>query len=369
VHTELESLADLDAHVAATGGLRHCAVKNLDLRTRDEQLAAVDVVGAVFLGSALGPATLARAQHDRAVVFPSVDGLPFDPYRADLYTPDELYAGHVFGEPGSYRRSLDARIDAWSAERSEPDVVDVLYRRLHDHAISDALAEAIAGLEVVGVMGGHVLDRDDPGYRAVAELGRALARARFLVVTGGGPGAMEAANLGAFCAPLDDTALDRSLGELAAAPSPEDIDGWLSTAERVTRRWGSDCGPSIGIPTWHYGHEPPNRFATRIAKYFENSVREDGLLTIAEAGIVFTPGGAGTVQEIFQDAAQNEYAEPDRASPMVFLGVDAWRVANPVYPLLEQLSAGSPAAAGLLLTDDVSEVIGALVAHRDRKRR
>ncbi len=61
---------------------------------------------------------------------------------------------------------------------------------------------------------------------------------------------------------------------------------------------------SIGIPTWLYGHEPPAPFATHIAKYFANSVREDGLLTIAKHGVIFAPGSAGTTQEIFQDATQ-----------------------------------------------------------------
>ena len=32
---------------------------------------------------------------------------------------------------------------------------------------------------------------------------------------------------------------------------------------------------SLGVPTWFYGHEPPNLFATRIAKFFTNALRED----------------------------------------------------------------------------------------------
>ena len=73
------------------------------------------------------------------------------------------------------------------------------------------------------------------------------------------------------------------------------------------------------MPTWFYGHEPTNLFSVHVAKYFSNSIREDGLLAIAEHGIIFSPGSAGTTQEIFQDATQNHYATFGTISPMVFL--------------------------------------------------
>lgn len=47
---------------------------------------------------------------------------------------------------------------------------------------------------------------------------------------------------------------------------------------------------SIGVPTWHYGHEPSNRFATWQAKFFHNAIREAGLIRIANCGIIFSPG-------------------------------------------------------------------------------
>nr|WP_238449112.1 hypothetical protein [Micromonospora sp. 4G55] len=49
-------------------------------------------------------------------------------------------------------------------------------------------------------MGGHAVPRGSVPYRMAAVLGWELARADRLVVTGGGPGVMEAANLGAFLA-------------------------------------------------------------------------------------------------------------------------------------------------------------------------
>ena len=50
---------------------------------------------------------------------------------------------------------------------------------------------------IVGIMGGHSLLRTDRAYIAVARLALTLTQRGFLVVTGGGPGAMEAAHLGA----------------------------------------------------------------------------------------------------------------------------------------------------------------------------
>jgi predicted Rossmann-fold nucleotide-binding protein len=69
-----------------------------------------------------------------------------------------------------------------------------------------------------------------------------------------------------------------------------------------------------------YVNEPTSAFATHIAKYFTNSVREDGLLAIARSGVVYAPGGAGTQQEMFTDTAQNSLTLYKVRSPMVFLG-------------------------------------------------
>ena len=81
---------------------------------------------------------------------------------------------------------------------------------------------------------------------------------------------------------------------------------------------------SLGIPTWLYGHEPSTPFATHIAKLFENSIREDSILTLAFGGIIYAPGSAGTVQEIFQEAVQNHYLSFGVSSPMIFLGSKYW---------------------------------------------
>jgi predicted Rossmann-fold nucleotide-binding protein len=120
----------------------------------------------------------------------------------------------------------------------------------------------------------------------------------------------------------------------------------------------------LGIPTWLYGHEPPTPFATDIAKFFNNSLREEGLITVAHDGIVFAPGSAGTIQEIFQDAAQNHYTTTGKASPMVFLNKYYWQVEKPVYPILRQLACGETYGSLLTIVDEPDEAVKFLLDNR-----
>ena len=107
-------------------------------------------------------------------------------------------------------------------------------------------------------------------------------------------------------------------------------------------------------------------FATHIAKFFENSIREDSILTFAYGGIVYTPGSAGTMQEIFQDAVQNHYLSFGFSSPMVFMGKDYWTKEMPVYPLLESLMhTGKYKNLLLFLTDKLDEIVAELQRFRN----
>jgi predicted Rossmann-fold nucleotide-binding protein len=154
----------------------------------------------------------------------------------------------------------------------------------------------------------------------VAILGRELTRAGFVVATGGGPGLMEAANLGAWLAREPDEALDEACAVLKEAPMYDaDPVAYLERALEVRTSWPNGS-TNLGVPTWLYVDEPVNQFASHIAKYFQNSIRENGLLAIARGGVVFTPGGSGTLQELFTDAAQNDYTMYAVQSPMVLMG-------------------------------------------------
>ena len=290
------------------------------------QWAELDVGGAAFAGCRLRPGDEERLRAAGATVLPAVDGFDVAPYRAALYGHDELMAGYVPGHPES---TLDARIGRRTQLPASP--LERFARGVHDSCIDAALArflEASPG-PVVGIMGSHATSRVDAAYRQVADLARDLTRAGFVVATGGGPGLMEAANLGAWLASAGAGALDEALECLAAAPEYEtDPAGYLERALEVRAAW-PDGTTNLGVPTWIYVDEPLNQFSTHIAKYFQNSIRENGLLAIALAGVVYTAGGSGTAQEIFTDAAQNDYTLYGIRSPMVFLGADHYERERP----------------------------------------
>jgi predicted Rossmann-fold nucleotide-binding protein len=344
-------VAELEAHLAHTGSLAGCYLQSLDLTGRTAQLLAVPLQQAVFLGCRFDPGTETALSEAGALLFPPLPDLPFDPYRGGLYSPGELYAGLEDG----YRHTLDARIWRWwryiGHHRS---LTSELAMTLHDHAIIESLDDlALAG--AVGVMGGHRLTRDDPGYAEAAALGRRLALAGRTVLTGGGPGAMEAVNLGAA---LTGSRADLDAAVTLLAATPEFGDGvgeWAGAGFEVRRRW-EFAGASYGVPTWLYGHEPPNVFAAGIAKLFSNALREDVLLRLAAGGLVCLPGAAGTVQEIFQ-AVTRYYADPDQpVPPLVLVGRDHWRRRLPAWPLLQSLAEGSSLGRAIHLVDTVADV-------------
>ncbi|MFF3616429.1 LOG family protein [Streptomyces sp. NPDC002580] len=354
---EIESLAEFDEAVSSGGSLAHFRFQAVDLTGRTRDLLTVDTTGAVFLGCPMEAEADAGVRAAGALVFPPVPGLPLDPYRGGLYSPDELFASLDAG----YESTPDARAYAWfQRTKADGDIFASMVRAVHDDSVSDALDELLVGARVVGVMGGHAMARGTEAYAGAARLGRELARSGLTVATGGGPGAMEAANLGAYAAPFDDGMLDEALRVLAAAPSfTPSVTDWARAAFEVRERWPSG-GPSVGIPTWFYGHEPPNAFAAHLAKYFANATREDGLLARSNAGVVFLPGAAGTVQEIFDNATPNYYGSRGGPTPMVLVDRAHWTERYPAWPLLESLARERPMEARIALVDRVDDAPEAL---------
>ncbi len=304
--------------------------------------------------------------------------MPLD--RSGLYTPKELFDGFDPRVVGSYARTLDAT--TYLATRADLSDEAGLQRALHDFRMSEARDRYLVGRRVMAIMGGHSVARTDPSYRVAAELSMRLSRAGVLMASGGGPGIMEATHLGALCAHSDS--LDDALRTLSHTPSfPAGMSGlvpkgasrfddslvaalhdWQAAAFRVldlipeSRR-----GESLAIPTWFYGHEPPTPFATHIAKYFTNALREDGLLAVAGDGIIYAPGSAGTIQEIFQDAAQNFYESFGRFSPMVFLDVDHhWTQRFPVEHILRPLFGDEHYERWVRITVDEDEMVDFLTS-------
>ncbi|WP_134738630.1 Rossmann fold nucleotide-binding protein [Nocardioides sp. 503] len=351
---QIESLDDLDRRLArGAQRLSGWRLHALDLTGRAPALLERRLTGATFLGCTFAPGDAARVEAAGALVLPTISGVPVDVYRGRLYDADELY------DATPYAASTDARAYAWSQQDAGAD--DTLARALHDHAVDEALTTWTRGRSLVGVMGGHALVRGEQTYADAARLGAGLGRTH-VVATGGGPGAMEAANLGARLARRTADELAEALEVLAGAPSYHpSVDAWVETAREVRARFDEPT-ESLSIPTWHYGHEPANLFATAIAKYFRNSTREAILLEVCDAGIVFLPGAAGTAQEVFQDACENYYADESSVAPMVLVGVRHWTETVPAWPLLERLALGRPMEGHVHLVDSVDEAVALVQA-------
>ena len=361
---EVQDLDSFDRLVSAGAvDMRGWHAQSLDLRGRTDALQRLHVEGAIFLGCTFDDGVEDLLRRRGALIFPRLETVPFNPYRAALYSPGELYAG-LPGAP--YEALPDARIYQWSIQPGMRHRLDAtLASALHDHAIGDALGDAIRtgpfqGRAMVGVMGGHAAQRGSSGFAQAAQLGRLLARDGHVVATGGGPGAMEAANLGAYLSEADDDGLQAALDLLASVPGfRPSVSAWARAAAAVVERFPGGT-PSLGIPTWFYGHEPPNYFATHIAKYFANAIREAILLELCTGGIVFLPGAAGTVQEIFQDACENYYGAREKVTPMVLVGRHHWERQYPAWPMLQSLAAGRPMEDRIFLVDTVEEAVEVL---------
>ena len=209
-------------------------------------------------------------------------------------------------------------------------------------------------------MGGHAAAARQRSLQEAATLGRLLARSGRVVATGGGPGAMEAANLGAYLSQTPEPDFRRALADLGrAAGFRPSVSAWARTAAAVVERL-PDGMPSLGIPTWFYGHEPPNYFATHIAKYFANAIREAILLELCNGGIIFLPGSGGTVQEIFQDACENYYGAPETVTPMVLVGTRHWLRRVPGLAHLSRAWRQGGRWRRIFLVDTVEEALEAL---------
>lgn len=340
-YKEIESADALRSAITEGNQLRHYAFQNIDF-SKVAEAANCSYTDCIFMGCRL-PEQMMVQIDTNCYVFPALPK-PYTIFPSKMYSAATLYRGYDPKCEQSFLECYDSRVYAhYTAQgKQAADIGETLARSLHDHSISDALHDMLAQYDeraVVAVMGGHALARTEEMYHTVALTAKRLTEQGKLMVSGGGPGAMEATHLGAWMAGRSDEELREAIDMMRSAPRFED-EGWLALAFSVMERFPREqryC--SIGIPTWFYGHEPATPFASHIAKYFDNSIREDGLLAIAKGGVIYSPGSAGTMQEVFQDAAQNHYKTFGFSSPMVFLGREHWTQRIPVYPLLEQLQA------------------------------
>jgi hypothetical protein len=358
------------------GDLKKCVVRGVDVSRLCINWEGVEATNAIFLGCKF--ADVEEEVHLRrkgAQCFTPFVGLPYDPYRTTLYTPAELMDGYVVGD--NVNTTRDAQIFQHFAQHGghDADMVEAMVQRIHDCSIDLAIRELLGEdpanpdlpiRKAVGFMGGHAARRDDSMYRQVAYLARLVTRAGYFVVSGGGPGIMEASNMGAYLATADDAALDVAIKILSQVPEYARPDGtiapgYVGQALEVLEQYPNGA-ENLAIPTWFYGHEPVNMFATHVGKYFSNSIREDGLLAISSYGVIFAPGSAATIEEVFINGAQNHYATFNYCSPMMFLGQSHY-LQSQVYSCLAQQAAGHAYAQLITISDAPEELLKFLQSH------
>lgn len=292
--------------------------------------------------------------------------VPYNFERRQLYTIQELFDVFDYDDPGSFDRSYDTRVYKHIVKTGKitDSPYEIAARAFHDLGVRVAMKNFLKEYEpqkVAGIMGGHGLARTTQAYRKAVDVSKRLTEMGYLMISGGGPGAMEATHLGAYMAGRTKEEVDEAIEILSLAPTYQDA-GWLAQAFKVMERFPLTTEyKSLSIPTWYYGHEPPSAFATHIAKLFENSIREDTLLTEAYGGLIFMEGSAGTLQEIFQEAVQNHYVSLGYPSPMIFVGKQFWTEEVPVVPFMQHmLDNGRYKNLIIKLADDVDEIVEAL---------
>lgn len=347
--------------------LDNATIQNIDFTSLNLNWNSIDIENAVFLGCTLSANDQIQIIQNGGLIFPEPKGLAFKPYRSHLYTWQELYRETTSG------KSTDFEIyEHFSNTKYAPSMMESLYQSMHDHSIDDALRDYLnpdkAGnynIKAIGIMGGHGTLRTDEYYSKVAQTAQLLSQKEYLVISGGGPGTMEAANLGAYMGNYSASELLDAISIMSESPFYTSK-GFHEKAMSVLEKYpkGKD---SLAIPTWFYGHEPSNVFASHIAKYFSNSIREDTLLAIAIHGILFAPGSAGTSQEIFMDAAQNHYITFDYVSPMIFIGKKRYAEDTNLYKTIQQLSEGKEYGEMLRLVDEPEEALEAFLENPPRR--
>ncbi|HUU11582.1 MAG TPA: TIGR00730 family Rossman fold protein [Phycisphaerae bacterium] len=187
------------------------------------------------------------------------------------------------------------------------------------------MAEFVDGFEMmarvppgVSVFGSARARPDHPYYRKAYETGRLIAESGFSVITGGGPGIMEAANRGA-----------KEAG-------------------------GESVGLNIVLPF----EQVANPYLTKVINFRYFFVRKVMFSKYA-VGFIFFPGGFGTLDEFFDTVTLIQTGKIHRL-PVVLMGTDFWRgqLAWIREVVLERFGHISPEDLDLLYpTDDPAEAV------------
>lgn len=360
LYKEVESIEELRLELQTVSVFEHYAFQDIDFNEVVDEVRNCNFIECLFMGCDM-PQSMMNKIKGNSYHLPKMD-LPFNVFPARLYTAKDLYLGYELNDAEYYDKQVYTHY--LTVGKHTKDIKETLARSLHDHSINNALTDLLSNYreeDIVAVMGGHAILRTDKTYREVAALSKRLTERGKIMISGGGPGAMEAVHLGAWLSGYDDNVVDEAIEMLSEAATFSDK-LWIETAFKVIDKFPQQQFISVGIPTWFYGHEPATPFATHIAKMFHNSIREDGLLAVAKGGVVYAPGSAGTLQEVFQDAAQNHYRTFGWSSPMIFFNSEYWLNEVPVYPFISNLvNSEKYKNLKLSISDDINKITDILI--------
>lgn len=204
----------------------------------------------------------------------------------------------------------------------------------------------LAGIQrSVTFFGSARLSESDRYYQAARELGRRLAAEGYTIVTGGGPGIMQAGNQGAV-----------------EGSAPNSAEGADISGER-------SVGLNIQLPR-EQRINPYVRQGMSFHYFFSRKV----MLDYSAEAYVFFPGGFGTLDEFFELITLIQTGKMDRSVPIVLIGGDFWA---PLIEwmrgvLLNRFGTIAPADLGIwTLTDDLNEAVHIVdqgVRHRLNQR-
>ena len=182
----------------------------------------------------------------------------------------------------------------------------------------DALATITRG---VTVFGSARTKEEDPNYVAARETGRLLAEAGFEIITGGGPGIMEAANRGAF------------------------------EAGKVS------VGCNIELPF----EQSTNSYQTRSLTFKYFFVRKTMFIKYSNAYVIF-PGGFGTMDEVFE-ALTLIQTKKIRNFPVVLFGSQYWKglVSWMTSTMLHEKNINAEDLGLMYLTDSPKDAVDFIV--------
>src|SRR5690554_1797316 len=254
-YVEIDKQTDFQTLLDGRPLITRYVFQNIDLTEFEGATGPYLFEDNIFLGCSVPDGFLQSFAHCNVFV-PQFKGIPFNSFPKELYTHESLLGGYVPGNPESYEQTPDKQVyNHFIKTGIEPkDIHETLARRLHDFAITDHLEEFISQWDerkVVAVMGGHSLHRSDASYETVIRISKKLTEEGFLMVSGGGPGAMEATHVGAWLAGKSDSLINEFVGILSEAPHYTNPD-WLGKAFELINKYPRGGYESLGIPTWLY---------------------------------------------------------------------------------------------------------------------